>query len=133
MLRFSVEFRFDSFQQLFKVSIDDLPNQLQVEAGITVCRDVSKTEDLAPLNSWMALTQRVRQMVPRRVGNCLKPPGHHVLIDLIAQELIQSSRLVAADAKDAVAYVSKVSVFAISQWARSRTLLPPPLGFHRRR
>src|SRR5260370_4436850 len=105
----------DSAEQLIKVRIDDFPDQLQVESSVSMGGDVPETEDLSPGNFRMALPQFIREVVARGVRNRLKPPGHHVLKDLVQKEGIQPGRLVAPDTQNAIADVIEVPLFAVGQ------------------
>src|SRR5258708_28892154 len=105
----------DSVEQLTKIRIDDFPDELQVDSSVSMGGDVPETEDLSPRNFRMALPQFIRKVVARGVRNRLKPPGHHVLKDLVHQEGIQPGRLVAPDTQNAVADVIEVPLFAVGQ------------------
>ncbi len=54
-----------------KVFLDDLPDPFQIEAGIAMGSDISKTVNIPPGDVWMALVQRIGKVVPSRVGQTL--------------------------------------------------------------
>jgi hypothetical protein len=78
-----LQLSFDSGEQRIKIRLDDFPDELQVQSGVSMRGDVPEAKDLSSGNSCMTLPQFLCQVVARSVRDCLKAPGHHVLEHLV--------------------------------------------------